>query len=60
MTKTNFYTDALSHPIFEYISQATADLKLESYVIGGFVRDYFLTSKYWIQDMSFYMIGIRM
>ncbi|MGV8945987.1 MAG: CCA tRNA nucleotidyltransferase [Lutibacter sp.] len=42
MTKTNFYTDALSHPIFEYISQATADLKLESYVIGGFVRDYFL------------------
>ncbi|MFA5298926.1 MAG: HD domain-containing protein [Lutibacter sp.] len=42
MTKTNLYTDALSHPIFEYISQAAADLQLESYVIGGFVRDYFL------------------
>jgi len=34
--------DALSHSIFEYISQASADLGLETYVIGGFVRDYFL------------------
>jgi len=42
MTKTNLYTDALSHPVFEYISQAAADLQLETYVIGGFVRDYFL------------------
>lgn len=42
MTKKTFYTDALSHSIFEYISQASADLGLETYVIGGFVRDYFL------------------
>ncbi|HEY9169121.1 MAG TPA: HD domain-containing protein [Lutibacter sp.] len=42
MTKKNFYTDALEHPIFEYILQAAADLRLEAYVIGGFVRDYFL------------------
>ncbi|MDO9037058.1 MAG: HD domain-containing protein [Lutibacter sp.] len=42
MTKKNRYTDALNHPIFEYISQASADLGLETYVIGGFVRDYFL------------------
>lgn len=34
--------EAISHPIFEYISQAAADLQLETYVIGGFVRDYFL------------------
>lgn len=42
MTKKKRYTDALNHPIFEYISQAAADLELETYVIGGFVRDYFL------------------
>jgi len=42
MTKTNLYTNALSHPVFEYISQAATDLQLETYVIGGFVRDYFL------------------
>ncbi|MHB1146912.1 MAG: CCA tRNA nucleotidyltransferase [Lutibacter sp.] len=42
MTKKIRYTDALNHPIFEYISQAAADLGLETYVIGGFVRDYFL------------------
>ncbi|KUO69546.1 MAG: tRNA nucleotidyltransferase [Lutibacter sp. BRH_c52] len=42
MTKEKRYTDALNHPIFEYISQAAADLELETYVIGGFVRDYFL------------------
>lgn len=42
MIEKTFYTDALSHPIFEYISNAAADLGLETYVIGGFVRDYFL------------------
>lgn len=42
MTKIKRYTDALNHPIFEYISKAAADLGMETYVIGGFVRDYFL------------------
>lgn len=42
MTKKTFYEEALSHPIFEYISNAAANLDLETYVIGGFVRDYFL------------------
>ncbi len=36
------HKDALQNPIFEIISQASKNLKLESYVIGGFVRDYFL------------------
>ncbi len=36
------YQDALSHPIFEYIGEAAENLNLETYVIGGFVRDYFL------------------
>ncbi len=42
MTKKILHTEAISHPIFDYISQAAADLQLETYVIGGFVRDYFL------------------
>lgn len=42
MTKKMLHTEAISHPIFAYISQAAADLQLETYVIGGFVRDYFL------------------
>ena len=36
------HKNALQNPIFEIISQASQYLNLESYVIGGFVRDYFL------------------
>lgn len=36
------YTSALSHPIFKTLSQAARQLDLESYVIGGYVRDYIL------------------
>jgi len=42
MSEKNVYKDALTHPIFEYISKASANLNLETYVIGGFVRDFFL------------------
>ncbi|WP_456378215.1 CCA tRNA nucleotidyltransferase [Lutibacter sp.] len=42
MTKNKIYNDALKHPIFEYISKAAINLELETYVIGGFVRDFFL------------------
>ncbi|WP_298370199.1 HD domain-containing protein [uncultured Lutibacter sp.] len=42
MHKNTTYKDAISHPIFEYISKASDNLQLNSYVIGGFVRDYFL------------------
>ncbi|MFK5958498.1 MAG: HD domain-containing protein [Lutibacter sp.] len=42
MIPNNRYTDALEYPIFEYITKAATNLKLETYVIGGFVRDYFL------------------
>ena len=38
----NNYSKALSNPIFKIIAQASQELHLESYVIGGFVRDYFL------------------
>ena len=38
----NYFKAALTAKIFDYITQATEDLKLESYVIGGFVRDFIL------------------
>lgn len=36
------YKQALNNKIFEIISQASQELNVESYVIGGFVRDYIL------------------
>src|SRR6187402_1661941 len=36
------YKEALNHKIFEVISQASAEIDVESYVIGGFVRDLLL------------------
>jgi tRNA nucleotidyltransferase (CCA-adding enzyme) len=42
MSVNNSYTDALAHPIFNYILKAASNLQVETYVIGGFVRDYFL------------------
>lgn len=42
MSNKNTYTDALTHSIFKYISKAADSLQVETYVIGGFVRDYFL------------------
>ena len=36
------YKNAVQHSIFKVISEATESLGLNAYVIGGFVRDYFL------------------
>jgi len=36
------YKAALQNPVFKVISQASKNLNLDSYVIGGFVRDYIL------------------
>ena len=36
------YNKALNNPIFEIIAKASQQLSVESYVIGGFVRDYIL------------------
>nr|WP_315188401.1 HD domain-containing protein [uncultured Flavobacterium sp.] len=36
------YKEALHNKIFEVISQASLELKIDSYVIGGFVRDLLL------------------
>ena len=36
------HKEALNNPIFNIISKSAKDLGMDSYVIGGFVRDYFL------------------
>lgn len=36
------YKQAIQNPIFSVISEAARDLNVESYVIGGFVRDFIL------------------
>ncbi|WP_299891628.1 HD domain-containing protein [uncultured Lacinutrix sp.] len=36
------HKEALSHNIFKIISKSAAELKLDCYVIGGFVRDFLL------------------
>lgn len=36
------YKEALQHPIFKIIAQSAKELSLDSYVIGGFVRDFIL------------------
>lgn len=41
MTKQS-YISALEDPIFRIVSKASSNLQLESYVIGGYVRDFIL------------------
>ena len=42
MVESTFYKEAISSKIFDIISQASKELNLESYVIGGYVRDFLL------------------
>ncbi|WP_103865278.1 CCA tRNA nucleotidyltransferase [Aquimarina sp. I32.4] len=42
MSEVKNYKEALQHPIFNTIIQASENLQLDSYVIGGFVRDHIL------------------
>ncbi|MBO0322021.1 HD domain-containing protein [Muricauda sp. CAU 1633] len=37
-----FYKEAIQHPIFQLIGETADELGMNAYVIGGFVRDYFL------------------
>ncbi len=42
MPEAKNHKEALNHPIFKTLSEASKALGLETYVIGGFVRDYLL------------------
>lgn len=53
--KTN-YTKTLNNKIFEVISQASQELNIESYVIGGFVRD-LLLGRDFKKDIDIVAIG---
>ena len=50
------YTKALQNPIFKIIAKASHELNLESYVIGGFVRDYLLQRDF-KKDIDIVAIG---
>ena len=52
----NRASKALKHPIFNYVAQVAKELELETFVIGGYVRDALLergNSK----DIDFVAIG---
>ncbi|ARV05208.1 tRNA nucleotidyltransferase [Polaribacter sp. SA4-10] len=51
-----FYKEAISSEIFSIISKASKELKIESYVIGGFVRD-FLLKRGTAKDIDIVAIG---
>ena len=42
MAEKNNYIQALQNPIFKIIAKASKELNIESYVVGGFVRDFIL------------------
>lgn len=50
------YTKALHNPIFKIISQAAKEIGVESYVIGGFVRD-FLLDRNFKKDIDIVAVG---
>ena len=50
------YKSALNNKIFEVISKASQELNIESYVIGGFVRDYILGREF-KKDIDIVAIG---
>jgi len=51
------YKEALTKDIFKYITKASETLELESYVIGGFVRDFLLKRKKEAKDVDIVAVG---
>ena len=51
------YKNAVTANIFKYIAQASKDLNVESYVIGGFVRDFLLDQNKISKDIDIVAIG---
>ncbi|MFB9053019.1 CCA tRNA nucleotidyltransferase [Formosa undariae] len=50
------YKEALQNPIFKIISKSAKELELDSYVIGGFVRD-FILNRGSVKDIDVVAIG---
>ena len=56
MLKTDF-KEILSSQLFKTVSETADELGLETYVIGGFVRDHLLDRKRKNADIDFVVIG---
>ena len=56
MSKQKNFKEALSHPIFKTIQEASTLLNVETYVIGGFVRD-FILKREGAKDIDIVAIG---
>ncbi|MFC5044571.1 CCA tRNA nucleotidyltransferase [Aquimarina hainanensis] len=56
MSEIKNYKEALTLPIFSIISKAAANLNVECYVIGGFVRDYLLQRGI-VKDIDIVAVG---
>lgn len=56
MQRDASYQNALTDPVFRVVSKAATELDLETYVIGGFVRDYLL-KRGTPKDIDFVAVG---
>ncbi len=54
---SQYFKEALSADIFKYITKASTALQLESYVIGGFVRDFLLQRDSGAKDIDIVTVG---
>jgi len=54
---TKFYKKALTEDIFNFISKAAEELELDTYVIGGFVRDFLLERNSGAKDIDIVTVG---
>lgn len=55
LNKEQVYPQALSHKIFKYISEAADNLELDTFAVGGFVRDFFLNRQ--TDDIDIVTVG---
>ena len=53
----SIYKQALQQEIFSYITKASSQLQLETYVIGGFVRDFLLQRDKATKDIDIVTVG---
>lgn len=56
MSQLPIFKNALQHPVFKVVSEAAKTLQLETYVIGGYVRDYLLKREH-KKDFDFVAVG---
>jgi len=54
---SQYFKEALSHDIFNYIAEASTALQLDSYVIGGFVRDFLMKRDSGAKDIDIVAVG---